>query len=99
VDASAKPAGAEENFAVAAYRGGLTMLPFFGRNAFRRQADSPLPKGVSNLRKRFAVVPSLQAAFHARAVEIIDSAESPHVKVHGRLDGHGRNCRQMMADG
>ena len=95
MDASAKPAGAEENFAVAADRGGLSMLPFFGRNAFRRQADSPLPKGVTNLRKRFAVVPSLQAAFHARAVEIIDSAKGPHVKVHGRLDGHGRQCGQM----
>ena len=95
VDASAEPAGAKENFAVAAERSGLAMLPFFTRNAVRRQADSPLPKGEFNLGKRFAVVPSLQAAFHARAVEIIDSAEGPHVKVHGRLDGHGRQCGRM----
>ena len=95
MDASAEPAGAKENFAVAAERSGLTMLPFLARNAFRRQADSPLPQGVSNLRKRFAVVPRLQAAFHARAVEIIDRAEGPNLKVHGRLDGHGRQCGQM----
>ena len=99
MNASAEPASAIQDFAVTAERSRLTVLPFLAWNAFRRQADSPLPQGVSNLRKRFAVVPSLQAAFHARAVEIIDSAEGPHVKVHRRLDGHGRQCGQMETGG
>ena len=99
MDASAEPAGAQENFAIAAERSRLTVLPFLAWDAFRRQADSPLPQGVSNLRKRFAVVPSLQAAFHARAVELIDSACSPHVEVHGWLDGHCELGGQMGAKG
>ena len=68
-----------KDFAVAAEWSRLTRLPFLAGHAVRRQADSPLPKGGTNLGESFAEVSSLQAAFHARAVELIDSACSPNV--------------------
>ena len=79
IDTSAELAGTKKGLAPTAERCGLPRLPLLAGNTGRRQADSPLPKRMSDLGESFAVIARLQATFDARAVKFIDRACSADV--------------------